>query len=65
MTTTTTTTAAVIGGVGQYLQPEQVTEFVAAAIADADIENKRVCLVVPDGTRPAHFLCYCRRCGRA
>jgi lactate racemase len=46
-----TTTAAVIGGAGQYLQPEQVTEFVAAAIADAGIENKRVCLVVPDGTR--------------
>jgi lactate racemase len=45
------TDAAVIGGVGEHLQPEQVSEFVAAAIAGAEVENKRVCLVVPDGTR--------------
>ena len=61
MTTTTDTSAdravssrtgaAVLGGVGEILQPDQVSEFVAAAIAGAGIENKRVCLVVPDGTR--------------
>ena len=43
--------AAVLGGVGEHLTEEQVTEFVTAAIAAAEVENKRVCLVVPDGTR--------------
>ena len=43
--------AAVLGGVGEHLIEEQVTEFVTAAIAAAEVENKRVCLVVPDGTR--------------
>ena len=42
---------AVLGGVGEHLRPEQVTQFVTAAIADAGVENKRVCVVVPDGTR--------------
>jgi tRNA G37 N-methylase TrmD len=56
MTTTTQgvasqTDAAVLGGVGEILQPEQVSEFVAAAAAGAGLENQRVCLVVPDGTR--------------
>ena len=45
------TDVLLIGGVGEYLQPDQATEFVAAAIASAEIDNKRVCLVVPDGTR--------------
>ena len=45
------TEAAVLGGVGDILQPDQVSEFVAAAVAGAGIENKRVCLVVPDATR--------------
>lgn len=45
------TDAAVLGGVGDILQPEQVSEFVAAAVAGAGLENQRVCLVVPDGTR--------------
>jgi lactate racemase len=45
------TEAAVLGGVGEHLRPEQVSEFVAEAITGARIENKRVCLVVPDGTR--------------
>ena len=40
-----------LGGVGDILQPDQVSEFVAAAIAGAGIDNKRVCLVVPDATR--------------
>jgi hypothetical protein len=50
-TVSSTTDAAVLGGVGEILQPDQVSEFVAAAIAGAGIENKRVCLVVPDATR--------------
>jgi hypothetical protein len=50
MTTTTDTSAnravssgteaVVLGGVGEILQPDQVSEFVAAAIAGAGIENK-------------------------
>jgi len=51
MTTTAETEAAVIGGVADYLSPEQVTKFVSAAIESAGIDGKRVCLVVPDGTR--------------
>jgi lactate racemase len=45
------TETAVIGGVGEILGPEQVSEFVAARVAGAGLENQRVCLVVPDGTR--------------
>jgi nickel-dependent lactate racemase len=45
------TEAAVLGGAGEILQPEQVSEFVARALAGARLENQRVCLVVPDGTR--------------
>ena len=56
MTTTTRevasqTDTAVLGGAGEILQPEQVKEFVATAVAGAGLENQRVCLVVPDGTR--------------
>lgn len=43
--------AQVIGGADQRLDTAQVIEFVAAAMASADLDNKRVCLVVPDGTR--------------
>jgi nickel-dependent lactate racemase len=43
--------AKVIGGVGEHLPPESVRSFVAEAIAGADVDGKRVCLVVPDGTR--------------
>jgi len=45
------TDTAVLGGAGEILQPEQVREFVATAVAGAGLENQRVCLVVPDGTR--------------
>ena len=45
------TEALILGGVGDILQREQVSEFVATAVARAGIENQRVCLVVPDGTR--------------
>src|SRR5919112_272463 len=40
-----------VGGVGEQLSPEAVTEFVTRALAEADLDAKRVCLVVPDGTR--------------
>jgi len=41
----------VIGGPEQQLTAEAVTRFVAEALAGADLDDKRVCLVVPDGTR--------------
>ncbi|MGZ4521336.1 MAG: lactate racemase domain-containing protein, partial [Mycobacteriaceae bacterium] len=40
-----------LGGVGEHLSPAQVTEFVEQAFATVDLDGKRVCLVVPDGTR--------------
>jgi lactate racemase len=43
--------AAIVGGVGERLNPDQVEEFVAQALATADLDGKRLCLVVPDGTR--------------
>jgi lactate racemase len=43
--------AQLIGGVGERLAPEAVTAFVTEALAGADLDGKRVCLVVPDGTR--------------
>jgi nickel-dependent lactate racemase len=43
--------AALIGGVGEHLPADQVRGFVAEVLAGADLDGKRVCLVVPDGTR--------------
>ena len=40
-----------IGGIGEHLSPEEVTEFVVQAFRAADLDGQRVCLVVPDGTR--------------
>jgi lactate racemase len=40
-----------VGGVGERLDAEQVRAFVGKAFASADIDGKRVCLVVPDATR--------------
>lgn len=40
-----------IGGADQRLDSAQVVDFVTAALAGADLDSKRVCLVVPDGTR--------------
>jgi nickel-dependent lactate racemase len=40
-----------LGGVGQHLSPTQVTQFIEQAFAGADLDGKRICLVVPDGTR--------------
>ncbi len=45
------TRAAMIGGVGHHLPTAEVTAFVASALAGADLDDQRVCLVVPDGTR--------------
>ena len=42
---------AVIGGVGEHLAPDQVHTFVRDQLAAANLDGKRVCLVVPDGTR--------------
>jgi lactate racemase len=43
--------ARLIGGIGQHLEPDQITAFVQSALASADLDDKRVCLVVPDRTR--------------
>ena len=43
--------ADIVGGVGQQLSSDEVSAFVARALARADLDDKRVCLVVPDGTR--------------
>ena len=43
--------AALIGGVGEHLTPDQVHTFVRDQLAAANLDGKRVCLVVPDGTR--------------
>jgi lactate racemase len=40
-----------VGGVGEQLSAEAVTTFVARALAEADLDAKRICLIVPDGTR--------------
>jgi nickel-dependent lactate racemase len=43
--------ARTIGGVGKHLSDDEVRAFVADSFAAADLDGKRVCLVVPDGTR--------------
>jgi nickel-dependent lactate racemase len=43
--------ARFIGGAEQHLNSTQVTDFVTSALAGADLDSKRVCVVVPDGTR--------------
>jgi lactate racemase len=40
-----------IGGVGEHLSPDEVSAFVADSLSAVDLDGKRVCLVVPDGTR--------------
>ena len=45
------TRARMIGGAGQRLDPNEVTSFVVESLAAADLDGRRVCLVVPDGTR--------------
>jgi lactate racemase len=46
-----TTTAALIGGPGQVLTQDDVTQFVHAQLGQVDVEGRSVCVVVPDGTR--------------
>src|SRR3954451_23552005 len=43
--------AQFIGGATERLDSGQVVSFITAPPAGADLDNKRVCLVVPDGTR--------------
>ena len=43
--------ARTIGGVGQQLAPDEVRAFVVESLGAADLDGKRICLVVPDGTR--------------
>ena len=45
------TRARLLGGVGAQLSEAQVAAFVEQAFAGADLDDKRVCLVVPDRTR--------------
>jgi nickel-dependent lactate racemase len=44
-------TLEIIGGVGVRLEVAEVTGFVQKALAGANLDGKRICLVVPDGTR--------------
>ena len=43
-------TLEAIGGVGDRLESAEVTGFVQKALAGANLDGKRICLVVPDGT---------------
>ena len=43
--------ARLLGGVGAQLSEAQVAAFVEQAFAGADLDDKRICLVVPDRTR--------------
>ena len=40
-----------VGGAGERLSPDAVRAFVLESLAAADLDGKRVCLVVPDATR--------------
>jgi nickel-dependent lactate racemase len=43
--------AQLVGGAAERLGSSQVADFITAALAGADLDDKTVCLVVPDGTR--------------
>ena len=45
------TQARRIGGPGASLSEEEVTSFIHESLAQADIDGRSVCVVVPDGTR--------------
>lgn len=49
--TAPTQAAARIGGPDTILTDDQVTEFVTAQLAGADLDGRSVCVVVPDATR--------------
>ena len=43
--------ARMIGGAREHLSADDVSAFVAESFAGVDLDGKRVCLVLPDGTR--------------
>lgn len=43
--------AATVGGVEVELTAEEVASFITQTLSGADLDDRRVCLVVPDGTR--------------
>ena len=43
--------ARIIGGVGETVAPEMVSTFLEEAFGSVPLDGKRICLVVPDGTR--------------
>ncbi len=43
--------AAVVGGPGRTLGDEEVEAFIADQLAALDLDGRRVCVLVPDGTR--------------
>jgi lactate racemase len=43
--------AAVIGGPGTTLTTDELRRFIAEQLAATDLDDKSVCLVIPDGTR--------------
>ena len=43
--------ARLIGGIGEHLETDKVSQFVRECLAETDLDGKRVCLVVPDRTR--------------
>ena len=45
------TSAAVLGGSGSILAPGDVTGFIAAQLADAPVDGRSVCILVPDASR--------------
>ena len=47
---------------GSSLSAEAVSAFVARALAQADLDAKRICLIVPDGTRTCPLPMIMRAC---
>jgi lactate racemase len=43
--------AAQLGGAGQLLTDDEVSDFVAGCLAGAGLDGRSVCVIVPDGTR--------------
>ncbi|GAB3274635.1 lactate racemase domain-containing protein [Kineosporia babensis] len=43
--------AAVLGAPGEHLDPQQVSAFVTQSLSALDLDDQRVCLVIPDATR--------------
>ncbi len=43
--------ARIVGGPDTTLTSDEVHDFILAALAEADLDGRSVCLVIPDGTR--------------